>query len=108
MPLTSLKQIAGGEELLNRLIAVEKQLALLKVNNVIIDSGSIERNHDYAQGDTVFNTVNDIIDFGTLLKYSTPGTTGAQELVIPDNAKNGDLITDGTVTWTLSVFSSAR
>lgn len=104
MPLTSLKQIAGGEELLNRLIAVERQLALLKVSNVITASGSIERNHDYAQGDTVFNTVNDIIDFGTLLKCSTPGTTGSQELIIPDDAKNGDLITDGTVTWTLSIF----
>ena len=100
MPLTSLKQIAGGEELLNRLIAVEKKLTLLSVA-----FGNVERNHDYMQGEAVFNTVNDTADFSTLLKCSVSGVTGTQNLVIPDNAKSGDLITDGTVTWALYVLN---
>lgn len=63
--------------------------------------GIIRRETEYKVDDSVFGYSGNEIDFGWFLNCTKAGKTGAEEISIPENAKDGDKIVDGTVEWTL-------
>ncbi len=63
--------------------------------------GIIRRETEYKVDDSVFGYSSNEIDFGWFLNCTKAGKTGTDEISIPKDAKDGDVITDGTVEWTL-------
>jgi len=69
--------------------------------SLLLGIGAVERNKEYSVGENLFNAGNSI-DFGSILECVKAGKTGDTPITIPDNAKTGDVFSDGEVEWRLT------
>lgn len=109
--LTDIRQIKGCQDLLRRISELEETVQILKDSlaeqaSPLKAFGAVKRNTAYELGSTLFNSDGDNIDFNWFMECTKAGTTGAENITIPDDAQHGTVITDGEVEWTLSPAGS--